>query len=240
MIPFPRSQVRPLMTESSTDDTTPAPGFDLSAEEARVLGVLIEKSFLTPDIYPLSLNALVTGSNQLTGREPVMKLSESDAQAALDRLISLRWASKRDQAGARVPKYEHLVRMRHSLPPPEQAVLAMLLLRGAQTAGEIRSRCERMHNFSDIAEVDSLLEHLAEKFPPIAVELPRAPGTKEPRHMHLLCGEPDMDELALAAAGPAGGSGGGKLARLEQEVTELRTELATLRAEYAAFRKQFE
>jgi uncharacterized protein YceH (UPF0502 family) len=101
----------------STPDTD-APAFDLDPAEIRVLGVLVEKAFLTPDIYPLSLNALLTGCNQLTGREPVMQLGEAQVQAALDRLIAERWAARRDQAGARVPKYEHLVRMRHSLPLP--------------------------------------------------------------------------------------------------------------------------
>ena len=131
-------------------DTTPAadagrePGFDLDPAEVRVLGVLIEKSFITPDAYPLSINAITTGSNQLTAREPLMNLSEAEVQTAVDSLIARRLVSKRDQQSARVAKYEHLVRLRHSLPPAEQAVLAILLLRGAQTAGELRQRCEQI------------------------------------------------------------------------------------------------
>lgn len=235
IIALPQSLFAP-MTDTAVPpvESAPAP-FDLDPVEIRVLGVLIEKAFLTPDVYPLSVNALATGCNQLTGREPVMQLSEARIQAALDRLISLRWAARRDQAGARVPKYEHLVRMRHSLPLPEQAVLAILLLRGPQTAGEIRTRCERLHAFSDVAAVDALLEHLAEKNPPLAVQLRRAPGTKEPRHMHLLGGEPDLAALANPPAVATGGAGG-----LAARVEALEAEVAALRAELAAFRAQFE
>ena len=126
------------MQDTPVTDAASEPGFDLDAAEIRVLGVLIEKSFITPDAYPLSINAITTGCNQLTAREPVMSLSESEVQAAIDSLMGRRLVSKRDQQSARVPKYEHLVRLRHSLPPAEQAVLAILLLRGAQTAGELR------------------------------------------------------------------------------------------------------
>jgi uncharacterized protein YceH (UPF0502 family) len=159
---------------------------------------LIEKSFITPDAYPLSINAITTGCNQLTAREPVMSLSEAEVQDAVDRLIVRRLVSKRDQQSARVAKYEHLVRLRHSLPPAEQAVLAILLLRGAQTAGELRQRCERLHRFDDVAAVDAVLEHLAEKYPPLVAELPRAPGTKETRHVHLLGGDAAVQEMAEA------------------------------------------
>jgi uncharacterized protein YceH (UPF0502 family) len=152
------------MQDTPVTDTASEPGFDLDAAEIRVLGVLIEKSFITPDAYPMSVNGIVTGCNQLTAREPVMSLSESEVQAAIDSLIGRRLVAKRDQPSARVAKYEHLVRLRHSLPPAEQAVLAMLMLRGAQTAGELRQRCERLHRFDDIAAVDAVLEHLAEKY----------------------------------------------------------------------------
>jgi len=217
------------MSDSSPD----TPAFDLDPVTVRVLGVLIEKAFLTPDVYPLSLNALVTGCNQLTGREPVMQVNEAQAQTALDRLIAERWAARRDQAGARVPKYEHLVRMRHSLPLPEQAVLATLLLRGAQTAAEIRSRSERMHAFADAAVVEAALQRLADKYPPMARLLPRAPGTKEARWTHLLAGEPDLEALASMEAVPAAGSLSARVAALEAEIQALREELA-------AFKRLFE
>jgi uncharacterized protein YceH (UPF0502 family) len=228
-------------------DTTPAadagrePGFDLDPAEVRVLGVLIEKSFITPDAYPLSINAITTGSNQLTAREPLMNLSEAEVQAAVDSLIARRLVSKRDQQSARVAKYEHLVRLRHSLPPAEQAVLAILLLRGAQTAGELRQRCERLHRFDDVAAVETVLEHLAEKYPPLVAALPRAPGTKETRHVHLLGGDALVQEMAEAQAGGAAAGGGrGRIAELEDEVRRLREELDALRDEFAAFRKQFD
>jgi uncharacterized protein YceH (UPF0502 family) len=222
-------------------DNASAPGFDLDAAELRVLGVLIEKAFITPDAYPLSINAITTGCNQLTAREPVMNLSETQVQAAVDSLIARRLVSKRDQASARVSKYEHLVRLRHSLPPAEQAVLAILLLRGAQTAGELRQRCERLYRFDDVAAVDAVLEHLAEKYPPLVAALPRAPGTKETRHVHLLGGDALVQEMAEAQAGAMGASGGrGRIAELEDEVRRLREELDALRAEFATFRQQFD
>ncbi|NMG65791.1 DUF480 domain-containing protein [Azoarcus indigens] len=222
---------------AASDDKT----YSLSPAEIRVLGVLAEKAFLTPDTYPLSINALTTGSNQLTAREPVMNLSEAEVQAAIDSLIGLRLVSRRDQQSSRVSKYEHQLRLRHSLPPAEQAVLAVLLLRGAQTAGEIRQRCERMHRFDDIAEVEAVLEHLAEKYPALAVSLPRSPGTKETRYMHLLGGEDALEAAQeSAAAGSGGSSSRSRLGELEEEVKRLREEVETLKRGFEAFRQQFE
>ena len=215
----------------------------LNPVEIRVLAVLIEKSFVTPDTYPLSLNALVTGCNQLTARDPVMTLSEPEVQEALDSLITRRLASKRDQASARVAKYEHLIRLRYSLPLPEQAVLAILMLRGPQTAGEIRQRCERLHAFQDIAEVESLLEHLAEKNPPLSCTLPRSPGTKETRYMYLLGGEAALEAATEALSTGRQTSGNAprqKLTDLETEIHTLRTELEQLKTDFNTFRKQFD
>lgn len=224
-----------------TDPTSADDGFDLDPVEIRVLGVMIEKAFVTPDAYPMSLNGIVTGCNQLTGREPVMNLSEGEVQTAVDSLMARKLVSRRDQASARVAKYEHLVRLRHSLPPAEQAVLAVLLLRGAQTAGEIRQRAERMHRFDDIAAVDAVLEHLAEKYPPMAAALPRAPGTKETRHAHLLGGTAAFEVQGEAFAGglPAGAARG-RSAGLDDEVRRLREEVDWLRAEFEKFRAQFD
>lgn len=226
----------PAPTQTSSADDA----YDLDPIEIRVLGVLIEKAFVTPDAYPLSINAIVTGSNQLTAREPVMSISEAEAQAAIDSLMARKLVSRRDQAGARVSKYEHLVRIRHSLPPAEQAVLATLMLRGAQTAGEIRQRCERLHRFDDIAAVEAVLEHLAEKYPPMVAALPRAPGTKEIRHAHLLGGTALFEEMAGAQGGAGNvSSGRGRIAELEDEIGRLRDELGNLRREFDAFRQQF-
>lgn len=232
------AQTQPIAPSA---DSPPESTFDLDAVEIRVLGVLMEKAFVTPDAYPLSINAIVTGSNQLTAREPVMSISDAEAQAAIDSLMARRLVSRRDQASARVPKYEHLVRVRHSLPPAEQAVLATLMLRGAQTAGEIRQRCERLHRFDDIDAVESVLEHLAEKYPPMVATLPRAPGTKEVRHAHLLGGPALFEEMAEAQTGAAtGGNGRGRIAELEDEVGRLRGELEALRREFDTFRQQFD
>lgn len=206
-------------------------GFDLSAEEARVLGVLIEKSYTTPDQYPLSLNALTTGCNQLTGRDPVMSLSEATVADAVESLQARGLIGRRE--GARVVKYEHLVRLRHSLPPGEQALIALLMLRGAQTAGELRTRAERMHRFDDVAAVLAALEHLEDKYPPMVLALPRAPGTKETRYAHLMCGEVDVDAVVAAVASGGSGTSGGLSARvetLEAEVASLRAELDALKA----------
>jgi uncharacterized protein YceH (UPF0502 family) len=228
------------MTDSSDN---PTDGFDLDEFEIRVLGVLIEKSFVTPDSYPLSVNAIVSGCNQLTGRDPVMALDEAAVQRALDGLTARKLVSRRDSASARVAKYEHLVRLRHSLPPPGQAVLAILLLRGAQTAGEIRQRCERLHAFADIAAVEAVLDHLADKYPPMVAPLPRVPGTKETRYAHLLGGAAGLAQLAEAAAGAASGGAAparGRTAELEEEVRRLREEVDWLRGEFERFRAQFE
>ncbi|MCB1957116.1 MAG: YceH family protein [Rhodocyclaceae bacterium] len=215
-------------------------GFDLDPIEARVLAVLIEKAFVTPDNYPMSINAITTGCNQLTGRDPVMELTDETVQDAIDSLMGRRLVSRRDSASARVPKYEHLVRLRHSLPPAEQAVLAVLMLRGPQTVGEIRSRCERMHHFGDVSEVEAVLEHLADKYPPMACTLPLAPGTKEARHMHLMSGDEFATQAAEGVGGPASASRGGRVAELEEEVRRLRQQVEWLTSEFESFRKQFE
>lgn len=169
-----------------------------------------------------------------------MSVAEAEAQAAIDSLMARKLVSRRDQAGARVAKYEHLVRVRHSLPPAEQAVLATLMLRGAQTAGEIRQRCERLHRFDDIAAVEAVLEHLAEKFPPMVATLPRAPGTKEVRHAHLLGGTALLEEMAEAQSVGGGAAGRSRIAELEDEVARLRSEIEALRRDFDTFRQQFD
>lgn len=218
-----------------------AQSFDLSPEEIRVLAVLIEKGFVTPDNYPMSINAIMTGCNQLTGREPVMALSETEVQDAIERLMARKLVSRRDSSSARVSKYEHLVRLRYSLPPAEQAVLAALLLRGPQTAGEIRQRTERMHAFADIAGVEAVLEHLGDKYPPMAAALPRAPGTKETRFAHLIGGAALFEQFVEAGASASGGvPARARNAELEEEVRRLRQDLDDLRSAFDKFRAQFE
>ena len=132
------------------------------------------------------------------------------------------------------------MRLRHSLPPPEQAVLATLMLRGAQTAGELRQRCERLHRFDDIAAVDAVLEHLAEKYPALTRPLARAPGTKETRHVHLLGGEAAVEEMAESQHAGGASAGRGRIAELEDEVRSLREDVEALRSAFDLFRQQFD
>lgn len=222
--------------ESAPD--TPA-GFDFDDFEVRVLAVLIEKAFVTPDSYPLSVNALVTGCNQLTGRDPVMSLSEATVLATLNRLAERGLVTQRHQAGARVVKWEHQIRLRHSLTPPMQAVLAILMLRGAQTVGEIRARCERMHAFASPAEVEDVLERLSDKYPPMVLQLPKAPGTKEARYTHLMSGEAAAQQHAFETSGEGAAPRGSRVGELEEEVRRLRQQLEWLTNEFEAFRNQF-
>jgi len=211
--------------------------------EIRVLAVLAEKEGLTPDNYPLSLNALTNGCNQLSSREPVMQLSEETVADVLARLAERKLVNAVNQSGSRVTKYEHRMRIKWTLEQDKVAVLAVLMLRGLQTAGEIRSRTGRLHDFKSVAEAESALQFLIDKYPPLVARLERAPGTKEPRYGQLLGGPIDvakMDASGGAAGGAAGGSIGARVAQLEQEVAALRGEVDELKAQFAAFRQQFE
>jgi uncharacterized protein YceH (UPF0502 family) len=223
------------MSENQAPISDETPGFDLDEFEIRVLSVLIEKSFITPDTYPLSVNALTSGCNQLTGREPVMSVSDATVLDTLKRLAARGLVSQRQQAGARVTKWEHQVRLRYSLTPPMQAVLAILMLRGPQTVSEIRSRCERMHSFGGNQDVEEILEKLGDKYPPMVVQLTKAPGTKEARYAHLLGGEPPAIDAGSASGAPKGS----RVAELEEEVRRLRQQLEWLTSEFEAFRNQF-
>ena len=209
--------------------------------EMRVLAVLAEKEMLTPDVYPLSLNSLTTGCNQLSSRDPVMSVSESTVQEALDRLQQRRLVVEVSQAGARVAKYEHRMRPKWSLEQDKLSVLTLLMLRGAQTAGEIRSRSGRLHDFGSVAEVEAGLQFLIDKYPPLVARLARAPGTKEARYMHLFAGAEALERQEMLAGEPAASTGGaGRIEQLEQEVARLRDAVAELSQQFAQFKKQFE
>ncbi|GGC04189.1 UPF0502 protein [Oxalicibacterium flavum] len=212
----------------------------LDAQELRVLAVLAEKEALTPDAYPMSLNALTNGCNQLSSRDPVMSLSEDEVQQTLDRLMQEKFVTEVRQAGARVAKYEHRLRIKWLLEQDKLAVLTVLMLRGAQTAGEIRTRSGRLHEFSSITEVESCLQFLMDKYPPLVARLPRAPGTKEARYTHLLSGDVEQVQEAAVEAGTAGVSRNDRIAQLEAEVTTLREEVAELKEQFRQFREQFE
>jgi len=219
------------------------PASDLEAFEIRVLAVLAEKEALTPDNYPLSLNAIMNGCNQLSSRDPVMQLSEDVVHDTLQRLMQRKLVNGMSQAGARVIKYEHRMRIKWSLEQDKVAVLAVLMLRGLQTAGEIRTRSGRLHDFKSVAEVEAALQFLIDKYPPLVARLDRAPGTKEPRYGHLLGGPINLarDDSAFGAAhAPSGQSAASRIGQLEQDVAALRAEVDELRAQFAAFRQQFE
>ena len=214
----------------------------LNATEVRVLGSLIEKELTTPEYYPLSLNALVNACNQKSNRDPVVNLEEAEVIKALDSLRFKQFALL-SGAGGRVAKYRHALVEKFRFSPPELALLCELLVRGPQTVGELRTRGERMNTFSDLAEVEALLEELMERTPAIVTRLPRQAGRKEPRYCHLFAGEPDSSAEAQPEPGAARGRSAvdsGQLDKLEQEVSELRQEVSELRQLVADFKKSFE
>ncbi|TQK10960.1 YceH family protein [Herbaspirillum sp. SJZ107] len=219
------------------------PASDLDPFEIRVLGVLAEKEALTPDNYPLTLNALMNGCNQLSSRDPVMQLPEDVVHDTLQRLMQRKLVNGITQAGARVVKYEHRMRIKWSLEQDKVAILTVLMLRGLQTAGEIRSRSGRLYDFKSVSDVEAGLQFLIDKYPPLVARLERAPGTKESRYGHLLGGAINLarDDSAFgAASAPSTPSSGSRVAQLEQEVASLRVEVDELKAQFAAFRQQFE
>jgi uncharacterized protein YceH (UPF0502 family) len=213
----------------------------LTQNEARVLGALIEKDITTPDYYPMSLNALINACNQKNNREPVTALDESAVRAALDGLQNQGLAGPAHGADSRVTKFEHRAYEKLNLGRREIAVLCVLLLRGAQTPGELRGRTERFYNFEDLADVQSTLQRLIDRDPPLVKVLPRQPGTKEARFIHLLAGDTEPSTATTATEVEARTSGNGsRLEQLEAEVAGLRQELAELKQQFAEFKKQFE
>jgi uncharacterized protein YceH (UPF0502 family) len=215
----------------------------LTAIEVRVLGSLIEKDITTPDYYPLSLNALVNACNQKNNREPVMSLDENSVAEALGTLQEKRLAGPASGADSRVTKYEHRLQEVFNFDRREIAVLCVLLLRGAQTPGELRGRTERMYRFEALDDVISTLERLGQRQPPLVAVLPRQPGTKESRYMHLLAGGVEAGDDATQAASnekDGGGRSSDRLTTLESEVSELRREISEIREQMASFRRQFD
>ena len=200
----------------------------LTPLEARVLGVLVEKQATVPDTYPLSLNALVAGCNQKTARDPVIEASDADVLAAIDGLKSMSLVF--ETSGGRVSKYEHNAARGLNVPAPAAALLAVLMLRGPQTVAELRANSERLHRFADIPAIEAVLSELADRFPPRALLLPRAPGAREPRWAHLLCGEVQMTAPREAAgASDADAISVGELVALKAELARQGSELAELR-----------
>jgi len=207
---------------------TPLPA--LSLLETRVLGVLAEKQHTVPDTYPLTLNALVSGCNQKTSRQPILEATEPEVQAALDHLKSLSLVV--ESSGGRVMRYAHNTGRVLGVPPQSVALLASLFLRGPQTVGELRINTERLHRFGDLSAVQGFLDELSE-LPAGALvrELARAPGARETRWAHLLSGEPAPDAFPAAAAAPVPGEAVtvGEIAALKANVDRLEGEVAALR-----------
>jgi uncharacterized protein len=223
--------------------------FQLTPTEARVLGSLVEKEITTPEYYPLSLNAILNACNQKSNREPVMTLDEDAIRHALHSLDQHGLARSAATDG-RVPKYEHRLPEAFNFHRHEVALLCVLLLRGPQTPGELRTRTERLYQFDDLNAVHSALALLMKREPPLVILLPRHPGTKEVRYAHLLSGdvsEPSSQPSSAATSAYAAVPGTttnpadlDRLARLEREVDTLRNELADLKHQLAAFQSQFQ
>jgi len=238
----------------------------LSEVEARVLGSLVEKELTTPDYYPLSLNALVNACNQKSNRDPAMNLNEDAVRQALRSLEKEGLAGPADGMDNRVTKFEHRLQEAFNFDRREIAILCELLLRGPQTPGELRSRAERMYRFDDLVQVQSTLQRLAQREPPVVKMLPRQPGTKEARYAQLLSGDVRanvQNEAQIAVQTGAHSDApmpapqatrerpithsatpvqinDERIARLENELSSLQNEVADLKQQLAAFRKQFE
>ena len=214
----------------------------LNEVECRVLGALMEKEATTPEYYPLSLNALMNACNQKSNRDPVLSLDEAAVRRALHSLEGQSLVRSVSPADSRVTKYEHRLQEAFNFYRHESAILCLLLLRGPQTPGELRSRSERMHSFDDLGAVQSSLQHLMKREPPLVKPLPRQPGTKETRYAHLLSGEVVQFEPQQKAEADAGDGSvdGDRVRQLEEEIAALKNEVADLKQQFALFRKQFE
>ena len=211
----------------------------LSPVETRVLGCLLEKERVTPENYPMSLHGLTAACNQATNREPVTSFDEKMVEAALDGLREKKLATVIWGAGARVQKYRHNLLDEYTLEPGEVALLCVLMLRGAQTPGELRQRTERLHSFADTREIEECLGGLEKGDAPLVRILAPRPGQKEKRVVQLLSGEPDLSE-PVAAMREYRAPEPSRIDALETQVAALTVELAALREEFSAFRKQFE
>ncbi len=216
--------------------------FVLAPVEVRILGSLLEKDVTTPEYYPLTLNALVNACNQKSNRDPVVTYSEDAVSLGLETLKNKGLAVTVTGGSNRVPKYAHRLGERLNLRRPELAILCELMLRGHQTAGELRSRASRFYEFGDLEEVETTLRGLMERQDPLVAQLPRQPGSREVRYAHLLSGQPLPDVTAdtpvIASPPPAPATD--STALLEAEIRAIRGELDQLKEQFAQFRRQFE
>ncbi|MEP7037746.1 MAG: YceH family protein [Acidobacteriota bacterium] len=212
----------------------------LTEVEARVVSALIEKQLTTPEYYPLTLNSLIAACNQKSNRDPVVSFNEETVQKALDILRDKNIVYVFYGSTSRVPKYKHILPDVLELEPSETAVLCVLMLRGAQTLGELRERTSRLYEFSGLGEVNETLDNLTRREEPLVVKLERLPGQKEARFAHLLSGEIDVESYAKENISTGKQAGGERIEKLEQELENLRNEFNLFREAFEEFKKQFE
>jgi uncharacterized protein len=215
---------------------------ELTENEVRVLGALVEKETTTPEYYPLSLNALVNACNQKSNREPVMTLDEDSVRLAL-RSLTDRVMVRSASTDSRVAKFEHRLNELYNFHRHELAVLCVLFLRGPQTPGELRTRTERMYEFDDLDAVHAALNLLMRRDPALVKVLPRQPGTKESRYMHLFSGDAAPEHAESLSSAPSNtptSADSDRIRDLENEIGQIRRELETLREQLASFQKQFQ
>jgi uncharacterized protein len=217
----------------------------LNEYELRVLGTLVEKQLATPDYYPLSLNALTNGCNQKNHRDPVVAYEEDTVSRALDGLKDKKIAYVFHGSDARVPRFGHIFPKAYDLNEGEVAVICVLILRGPQTPGELRSRTAHLYHFDQLSDVEQTLQSLSAREQPLIVKLARVPGARESRYAHLLGGAVSVDDGAApqyteAPLPPPASADDGRLTNLEDELKSLRRELTELKQEFAKFKSQFE
>ncbi len=213
---------------------------ELSETEARVVGCLVEKQLTTPEYYPLTLNALVAACNQKTNRDPVVNYDDQTVERALESLREKNLVYVFYGSSSRVPKYKHMLPSVYELDEREVAVVSVLMLRGAQTIGELNQRTNRLYEFSGLNEINETLDGLAKRDEPLVVKLERQIGQKEARYAHLLSGAIDVEALSNLREVSSGQTRNDRIAELEREIENLRSEFNLFRQEFEDFKKQFE
>jgi uncharacterized protein len=216
----------------------------LTDVEVRVIGSLIEKQITTPEYYPLSLNALTNACNQLSNRDPVVSYDEKTVVRALESLRDKKLVRMVSATDSRVPKYKQVIEEVLPLTPQELAIICVLMLRGPQTAGELRGRTVRLYDFPELSDLEQTLEELASRESPLVIKLPRQPGQKESRYAHLLAGDVHVSEREvsprLEPATVEVRAENERINRLENELSQLQQEFAQLKQQFADFKKQFD
>lgn len=210
---------------------------EMNEIEARIVGCLVEKQLTTPEYYPLTLNALVAACNQKTNREPVTNYGEPEIERTLDKLRDKNLVYVFYGSSSRVPKYKHMLPNVYELDARETALVSVLMLRGAQTVGELNQRTGRLYEFSGLNEISETLDGLAKREEPIVLKLDRQPGQKEARYAHLLSGAIDIESFAQTAIAQPRAD---RIAELEREIESLKNEFNSFRETFEEFKKQFD